>query len=406
MGFYIKLAWRNIFRNKRRTFLTGLIIGIGLASMIFTDASIVGMKENMISSATSSFLGEAEIHREGFQESQDNTMTIQDSDRIITMLKRDSRVKTFTERVISFGTVSSPADISSVVIYGIDGETEKAVSKIDESLTDGSYLTRQKGALIGADLAEELESSVGDRIVLTVSKAETGELSQDLFTVSGIFKMHIKEMDSSMVLIRLDEAQKLIGVAGKIHEIALQFQDIQYARNSGKAFSQKYSLFGNKAETWPELVPELQYILNMTDISIGIVVILVFAIIIFGIINTLFMSLYERTFEFGVLRAVGTRPAQMRNLIVFEAGSLALYSIILGMGLGFLVTFIGSVVGFDLTGVDLAGATFTGRIYTVFNLRQFTLHPFLILVFTVLVSLYPARHVSKMSITDALRRSL
>jgi ABC-type lipoprotein release transport system permease subunit len=410
MGFYLKLAWRNVFRNRRRTFLTGLIIGVGLAAMIFMDAWVMGMKENIIASATSSFIGQAQIHRKGYQESQENNLTIQGLGTIVSMLEEDPHVKNFTERAMSFGTVSSPSDIGSIVLYGIDPVKEKPLSKIDEAIISGAYLqagpSGTNGVLIGADLADTLEVAVGDRIVITVARAGSGELSQNLFRVSGIFKMHIEELDSSVALIPLATAQRMIGLNGQVHEIAIQFTGIQYATLSGAEFSAKYSLPGDTAETWQELVPQIKAILQMTSISIGVTVIIVFAIIIFGILNTLFMSLYERIFEFGVLRAVGTRPAMMRNLIVIEAGILALYSILLGMALGAVLTTIGSIFGMDLTGVELSGATFTGKIYTVFALRQYLLYPAFIFGFTVLVSLFPARFASRMSITKALRRTL
>jgi ABC-type lipoprotein release transport system permease subunit len=408
MRFYLKLAWRNIFRNRRRTFLTGLIIGLGLTSMIFVDASMVGMKENMISAATSSFLGDAEIHRSGFQESQDATMTIGQLNRVVSMLRDDPHVASFTERTICNATVSSPADLASVVLYGIVPDSEQALSKVDESMIEGSYLETdgQGRALLGAELAESLDVSVGDRVVLTVSKAGTGELAQNLFRVGGIFRMHIQEMDTSVVLVPLEQAQQMLGIGRGVHEIAVRFRRLEYATAGQKEFSQRYSSFGNAAETWPQLLPQIKYMLDMTNISIAITVIIVFAMIIFGIINTLFMALYERIFEFGVLRAVGTRAGKLRTLIVFEAGSLAIYSIALGMILGAVATLIGSLVGLDLTGVELAGATFTGRIYTVFALRQFTLYPLLVFAFTLLVSLYPAGHAARMSVARALQRAI
>jgi ABC-type lipoprotein release transport system permease subunit len=408
MSYYLKLAWRNIFRNRRRTFLTGLIIGVGLAAIIFTDAYIIGMKQNMVSSATSSFLGHAQIHRAGFQDSLDPEMTISQAARVIQQLARDPQVAAFSERTVAYGTVSAPADIVSAVIYGIDPETEPVLSKLDESMIRGSYLEAgQNGnALIGQKLAEKLEAQVGDRIVLTVSKAGSGELSQSLFRVGGVFRMNIEELDSSAVFIPLRAAQGMLGIGSNIHEIAVRFRLDEYAVEGQKQFSQSYSRFGNVAETWPQLVPQLKYVLDMTNISIAVTVILVFAMIVFGIINTMFMALYERTFEFGVLRAVGTRPGRLRNLIVIEAGSLAVYAVVLGMVLGALVNLIGSITGLDLTGVELAGTTFTSRIYPVFTLRQFTLYPILVFGFTLLVSLYPAGHAARMSVARALQRAL
>ncbi len=414
MNMYFKLAWRNIFRNRRRTFLTGLIIGIGLASMMFTDAIVVGMKENMISSVTSSFLGEAQIHLEGFEEDMDGEKTIARRQEIRERLSSDPRIAHFSERTASFGTISSPSDIQSIVLYGIDPQTEADISKVDEAIVEGSYFfegdsedvkTGRGGVLIGSRLAERLEVSIGDRIVLSVTEAETDELAQDMFRLAGIYTMDIDEMDTSMAFIRLDQSRRLLSIGEESHEIAVDFADVRGAA-TGETFPEDYSLYGNKAETWQQIVPQMKKMLDMTDFSVGVVMIIVFAVIIFGIINTLFMSLYERIFEFGVLRAVGTRASRLRKLIVLEAGSLALYSVIIGMLLGALIIYIGSIHGMNLSGVEFAGATFTEEIKTVFRLRQFTLHPLLIFLFTVLVSLYPARYAGRMSITHALRKTM
>jgi len=419
MKFYLKLAWRNIFRNRRRTFLTGLIIGIGLASIMFTDAFVVGMKENMIRSVTSSFLGDAQIHREGFQESFDGELTVERPGELRSKLREDPAVRSFTERTSSFGTISSPADINSIVIYGIDPQRERGISKIDEAIVEGSYLGEaamgaeaesspswEGGVLIGEKLAERLEVSIHDRIVISVSNVETGDLAQNMFRVRGIYSMQIDELDGSVAFIPLEAAQQLLGLDGGLHEIALSFHEIRYASRRGEEFMAAYSTYGNRAETWEELVPQMRKMLAMTDYSVGVVLIIVFVVVIFGIINTLFMSLYDRLFEFGVLRAVGTRSAGLRWLIVLESASLAFYSILIGLALGAMVIYIGSIYGMNLSGVEFAGATFTEEIKTVWRARQFTLHPLLVFLFTVLVSFYPAHYAGRMSISQALRKTL
>ncbi|MFW6137977.1 MAG: ABC transporter permease, partial [Spirochaetota bacterium] len=308
--------------------------------------------------------------------------------------------------VMSPGTISSPANISSIMIYGIDPVREKPLSKMDEAITRGSYVQDAGDIMIGAELAEKLHVKTGSRVVITVSKADSSELSQHMLRVKGIYRMHIDQLDASAAFLTLEQAQELLGLGEGIHEIAVSFTQFNYALEHKKEFSGRYSKYGNIAETWPLLIPQLKYIIDMNDMMMGVMVVLVFAVIIFGIINTLFMSLYERTFEFGVLRAVGTRPGGLRKLIVFEAGSLAVYAVLMGIALGTGFNMVGSVVGMDLTGVELAGATFTSRVYTSFTVRQYTLHPLLIFGFTVLVSLYPASHAARMSVTDALRKTL
>lgn len=411
MSFYLKMAWRNIFRNRRRTFLTGLIIGIGLASIMFTDAIVVGMKENMITSVTSSFIGDAQIHREGFQDTLSTDMTISKRSELMQQLKKDTHTAHITERTASWGTISSPADIQSIMLYGVDPESEKPVSRIDEAVVEGTFLTGNNSGsigevLIGTKLAERLEAGVGDRIVVSAADAYSDEIVQNLFRVVGIYYMQIDEMDSSMAFIPLQTAQEMLGIDDEVHEIAVSFTDISYAAASGDDFTGKYSRHGNIAETWPQLMPQMKNMLDMTDFSVGIVLIIVFIVIVFGIMNTLFMSLYERLFEFGVMRAVGTRTTNLKTLIIFEAGSLGVYASLLGIILGALLIFIGSMTGFNLSGIEFAGTTFTENIYTVFRLRQFLLYPLLIMLFTALVSFYPARYAGRMSITHALRKTL
>ncbi len=134
--------------------------------------------------------------------------------------------------------------------------------------------------------------------------------------------------------------------------------------------------------------------------------IILFGIVAFGIINTLFMSLYERLFEFGVLRAVGTRPSGVRKLIVFEAGALSILSIIIGSILGFIITFIVTKTGIDYRGIEFAGTTFHELIYPVIHFQQFIIYPAALFLFTLFIGLYPALIAGRMSIANALRKSL
>jgi ABC-type lipoprotein release transport system permease subunit len=138
----LKLAWRNIFRNKRRTILSGIAIGIGLASLIFTDALMIGMKESMIRSATGTFLGQAQIHAKGFRETLEVEKTIHDLDSVIMQLNNDPDINHYAVRTQAFGMITSPANVSSVIFYGIDPEMEKHISKIKEAVRKGSYLSR------------------------------------------------------------------------------------------------------------------------------------------------------------------------------------------------------------------------------------------------------------------------
>lgn len=408
MVFYIKLAWRNIFRNKRRTIIAGIAIGIGLASMIFTDALMIGMIDSMIRSVTSSFIGDGQIHGQDFRLTQDVEKTINNLDEVVAALQNELAVEHFSLRTSTFGMITSPANVSSVLFMGVDPKTEKALSQIDDAIQEGDYFADNNplDLIIGRELADLLEVELGDRVVVTVSQAESGDLSQELFRVSGIYSFHIKDLDTGMAFARLGKAQQMLGIGTDVHEIVLKFKDMRFPLQEENPFWAKYSTGGNEAVSWTDIFPELKLMFSLTWITMIILGAILFGIVAFGIINTLFMSLYERLFEFGVIRAVGTRPSGVRKLIVFEAGALSVVSIVLGAALGLVLTFIISKVGIDYRGIEFAGAFFTEMLYPVLHIRQFIIYPLATFLFTVLVGLYPATVAARMSVAKALRKSL
>jgi ABC-type lipoprotein release transport system permease subunit len=408
MGFTIKLAWRNIFRNKRRTIIAGIAIGVGLATLIFTDALILGMRTNMIHSATAAYSGEGQIHRQGFRLTQDVGKTINGIDEVIAGLEKEETVEAFTRRAVSFGMITSPANVSSVLFVGLDPESEKPLSHLDDNIQKGSFFSgsEARDIVIGSELADLLEVSLGDRVVLTVSQAGSGSLAQDMFRVSGIYHFNIKEMDGGFAFVRLGKAQEMLGIGTGVHEIAIKFRSLEYAAEDNMSFWEKYSVNGNEAVSWMVLLPQLKAVLNMVWISLIFMAVLLFGIVAFGIINTLLMSLYERMFEFGVIRAVGTRPGGVRRLVVFEAGALAVLSIAMGTLLGLILTLIVMKTGIDYRGIEFAGTTFYEMLYPELHLQQFLIYPAAVFLFTLLVGLYPAGVAARMSISDALRKSL
>jgi len=379
MWLYIKLAWRNIFRNKRRTVIASTAIGIALACLLFFDSFIIGLEHNMIASATSSFLGHAQIHRQEFRHTQEPAYTINNPDQIMQSLKQETIV-----------------------------QAEKAVSKVDDAVRKGDFFKGQKpqDIVIGSELAEILEVSLGERVVLTLAQAESGDLSQDMFRVSGIYHFGVREMDSGMVFIHIKKAQDMLNISGQVHEIAIKFKSLQYASDDNLAFWSKYSHNGNEALSWGELLPDLKGVFEMTGVFRSVMSLLLMFVVIFGIVNTLFMSLYERMFELGVLRAVGTRPWGVMKLMICESGALAVLSIAVGLFLGLIITGLFTITGIDYRGIEFAGSVIQEVVFPVMKPFQFIIYPIGLLLFMVLVGLYPAVVAARMSIADAIRKSL
>jgi ABC-type lipoprotein release transport system permease subunit len=408
MTMLLKLAWRNVLRNKRRTFLSGTAVGITLASLMLIDGLYIGMLKGMIMTATDTFLGQGQIHAKGFSDTLEVEKTINGSEDILTSLSKEPLLESFSPRTASFAMISSPSGVSSVLLYGIDPEREKNISMIDEAVKEGEYLQPEgeRQILIGSKTAETLEVELGDRIVLTVAQSGTGELSQEMFRISGIFHMGIREADSGMAFIQIDKARRLLALGAGTHEIVLKFKNLDNAGDRTLPFWRSYSMNGNEALGWRDLIPQLDGVIKMTEISTIITSVLVFCIVAVIIMNALFMSLYERMFEFGVLRAVGTRPSKMALIIFFEAASLSVISIIMGLALGYGVVTFFSWYGIDYRGIEFAGITVNELLYPELALKQFTIYPLLIFIFSLVAAIYPALFAAKMTPAKAMQRSL
>ncbi len=408
MSLSVKLAWRNIFRNKRRTYITGTAIAVGLASLIFLDAIYIGMADNMIGSATASFTGEGQIHAVDFLQTQQGEKTVAGLAGVVDGLRREDSIKSFTLRTLSQGMVTSTEGVEPVLLVGVQPKSEMAVSQVDDAITQGAFFVADdpQNVVIGSKLAEILEVGLGDRLVITVTQAESGNLSQDLFRISGIYHFNVDELDDGLAFIRLSKAQKMLGLGNSVHEIALTFKDRRISQDESNPFWSRYSKSGNEALGWTRLFPQLKSIYDLSQLGLLIVGVILFAVVSLGIINTLFMSIYERMFEFGVLRAVGTRPGGIRRLVVLEAGALALLSIAMGIVLGFGITLIISKTGLDYKGIEFAGATIRELIYPTLQIKQFILYPACVLLFTLLVGCYPAWYAAKMSLVGAMKKTL
>ena len=402
---FVKLAWRNVLRNKRRTLLSASAIGIGVATLIFTDAMMIGWKDLMIKNATSTFMGEAQIHHKEFRQMFETEKTIPNHSEIFESLNKEPKVKNWTARTQSFAIISSAANSYSIAVSGIDPTKERPISKIDDNIKVGKFLQKndKNSILIGHKLAEILEVELDDKIVVTVANAETSDMSQEMFRIRGIFDFGIREMDRNMAFIPLSMSQKLFGIGDKINEIVILFNNLNLKGEINLPFWNKLKQNDEiAAESWLELQPELSAVLEMIDYSIFILGAILFLVVAADIINTLFMSLYERMYEFGILRAVGTRSLNLGKLILLESACLALISSVIGIVAGFLITLYFSKRGIDYSGTEFVSVSMD-FVYPVLKWNQFVIYPVITIFFTVITGLYPAIYATRMKVAKTLK---
>ncbi|MBP7433933.1 ABC transporter permease [bacterium] len=402
----LKMAIRNILRNKRRSFVAAAAISIGLTALIFVDGLMEGMTVNMVKAATSTFMGEAQIHYDGFTDTMEVEKVITDPETLLKQLENEPEIKSFAPRVKTLGMVTSAANVQSLLLVGIDPQKEKELSKMDEALIEGEYISdsSEKGIMIGQGLADILEVTVGDRLVITLAQAHTGEMAQEMMRVKGIFKLGTREFDRSMAFIPIERARVMLGLEGAVHEIAVNFKDHKKTWEKNLPIWTKYSNNGNKFENWMLLMPEMDAMLSMSAYSKYIVGFILFLLVAGVIINTLFMSIYERMFEFGVMRAIGAKPVYTGTLVVFESAVLAVVSTILGIISALLLNLIFSKVGIDYTGTEFMSVAMTEFVYPVMTVEQYTSFPVSLIIFTMIVSIYPAWYAAKIKPAVAMKK--
>lgn len=417
MNVVTRLAQRNIFRNTRRTLLTIMLIGCGLAALLFTDAFVRGMAASLIKISTDTFLGEAQIHQHGFREANDVDIYIQDTEKLSQTLNSTKEIKAYSLRTITGGMLSSSENVSAAVIFGVDADQEATVSKLKKAMVRGQYLSgnhdgnasgtnrNSNEILIGVDLAELLEVDLGDRIVVTLSQAHGGELSQELFRLSGLFHFNDRHMDKGMAFINLPKSQTMLGIDG-VHEVAIRLQSIDLADDSSLDLWQKLNNENLETLNWRELTPQLSSILNMSSYSTLIVSIIMFTLVALGLINSMFMSIYERHNEFGILLAIGTRPQQLFWQILLEGFLIGLLSLASGVVLGIALSYWKSIDGIDYSGMEMSGVTMNDPIYLIIKYLSFAKIALSILVITALSCIYPAIHAARLQPSFAMRKAL
>ena len=402
----LKLAWRNLFRNVRRTLLTVMLVGFSLVALILTDGIMIGIQESMVGTITQTLAGEAQIHRRGFLDDMDEALFIADPEPIIELVEANEAIAAYAPRVLSAGMISSSYNIAGGLVYGVDADREISVSKIKQAIIEGEYLSGSpRQILLGMPMAELLEVSLGDRIVVTVSEVETGEIGQELFRLSGILEFGVPEIDEGLVFINLGVAQRVIGLDEGVHEIAVRFKNPEDAKNRNHSFYSEVNDDDIEALSWLDLSSAISSFIEIADYGTLIIGIVLFLLAALGLINSLFMSIYERIYEFGVAKAIGTTPRGIVGLVMLESFLIALVSCAIGSILGYYVNSWFEANGIPMGTFEVEGVVLQG-VYTKVVIEQFVTLPFYVLLLVLVAAIYPAMFASRIVPATALQRSL
>lgn len=396
MILYLRLAWRNIWRHRRRTIIVALAIGLTMWLMMFYDGMVAGFQDAIYGSAIKVLGGNVQIHAPGYKEkaAQMPLLPLADDQAAVKAALAQPNVVAASRRIITSGLASNSEGAFAVTIAGVDPETEVNVSLVGQKdkVAQGRYLTADDRdmAYIGNGLAIAMNLKVGDRFTLA-GRATHNQTRSATMTVVGIYDVGMADIEKRTVYISLTRAQDLYGLNGQITEVAVALKQI--GQEPGVINALKAALPNVEMSSWQTNYPELESILGTKGAAMDIFSYIMMVIVAIGILNLLLMAVFERTREIGVLGAIGLKPHQIALLFVLEGAMMGVVGVAFGVALGILMNAIFSQVGFDysaFTSMTSYTALISGRVYTSLGTEKLLGHVLVVLVVAVLASLYPA----------------
>lgn len=402
MLVYLKLAWRNIWRNSKRTLITQFALVVALSLMIACSGLTWGLVKQMERNATLLGPGEIQIHSPGYLDDRSIYRVIDHPDMIINRIEKTGAKA--TPRLQGFGLVSQEENSSGAQILGIDLVREKQVTEFHSHLFKGSFLKNPMDVLLGKKIAVTLDASIGDELVI-VTQAADGSIGNDLYRVAGILRGISEEIDRSTIMMSMTDFKDIFSLGDVATEIAVRRGDKTENLNSLRDRI-KNSIPREEVKTWREIFPAVSDMLELTDLSIYILLIIIYLAGSLVMLNTMLMSVFERIKELGIMMAIGFRPVQVLVLIFLETFFLTLCGSLVGLLCGVSLSLYLTHYGLDLSSIT-EGFSFVGiraepHWFAVTNFN--TVFPPVIFLFVIslLAVIYPAIKASLLKPVDAL----
>ena len=398
MGELIRMAWRNVWRNKRRTLIALFAIALGLVFLAFIDGAIAGFQQAIFGNAVRLYGGNVQVHAPGYQEKSKRLplLALTDAESVVQAARAQPQVVAASRRINTGGFVSSREASMPVVITGIEPEEEAPVGLLARNIAQGRYLATddQDVILIGQAMAIRLKVDVGDRIRL-MGRATHEQMRRRTMTVAGIYDLGLSEVEKRMVYVSLVEAQTLFDLRGRATEVVVALESV--GQEGVVTAEMQAALPGYEVASWEKLNPEMKQSLDVDKLVMNIFGLVVLLIAGVGILNLMLMAVFERTREIGLLAAMGLKRREILGLFFLEGVLIGLLGALVGCALGGLVVSAVGQVGIEFSVASELGemmALLGDRLYPKLQMNLLIGRALTVAVIAVLASLYPAWQAS------------
>ena len=400
----LKLAFRNILRNRRRSLFTGLSMLVGYMLLVISLSMQEGSYHWILKAYTQSQSGHIQINHPEYIEQPTLYKTVNELDELLTWLKQFDWITHAVPRIEGAGLVYGEQESSTLPIMGIDVENEAKISTIKDRIAQGEYFkSTEHHVILGAQAAKQLNANIGDSLVI-ISQAIDGSMANDLFEVVGILE-NPQARDAMLLYMPLPVMQTFMVMENKAHRVLVNTADYRqadfYAQTLNNALQRDFETI--QAHTWKQVEKEFYRTMQAdkqgNQVSIYIIVFLV----CLGVLNTILMSLLERKGEYGVLRAIGAGRLHLFNMIMLEALMLCAMCCFVGLLAVIPINIFFTHIGVTLDQpMDISGIAFTALKGTM-EPWVFTLPFALMLMSTALLTMVPAIRAARIKPLDGMR---
>ena len=403
MRTILKIAWRNIWRTPMRSLIVIGSIVMGIWAGIFVVAFSYGLNKQRTESSIKNAISHIQIHHPEYQKEYDSKFYLGEPDQLNSVLESDKSIESYAFRTLLNGMVSSPIKSNGVRIIGVNKNQEKELTSIYSGLVKGTYFEskRRNPILIGEALAEKLKVKLQSKVVLTFQDTENTIIS-GAFRVCGIYKTQYSKYDQGTVFIENKDLHRLLK-SENFHQVALLCNSIDQVDSTYNSL--KTNLPEYEVKDWKSIAPELAYADKIMESWLFLIMIIIMLALIFGIINTMLMAVFERRKELGMLMAIGMNRSKIFLLILIETLFLSLIGAPTGLVLGALTIKITSETGINLAFISkgLENVGLGSVIYPQIESYFYLFITVMVFLFTLIAAIYPSRKALMLKPTEAIR---
>ncbi len=402
------MAFRNVFRQKRRSLLTALTMLGGFVLCAVAIGLSDGSFNGMVNAFTRSRMGHIQIHAQGYLDRPSLSKSIRNYRSVGRTIEAEPDTVAWAPRVYSAGLVSVGERSDSSRIVGIDPALEVRATSFDRKIVQGRSFSAGAGKeiILGVGLARSLKASVGADVVI-VSQASDGSLANDRYRLVGLADTGDMATDRTTLYLRLADAREFLVLGDEAHEIIVIARSLGRVAALDADLHRSLTPLGLDVEPWQEFAKAFYLAMKADQRGHSILLLILFIVVAIGVLNTALMSVLERRREYGVLKALGTKPRQVFALILLEIQVLALISIVLGAGLSLPLNIFFSHHPIRMGGALSEPMTFGGMDFRSFaaevNVRSFVIPAITVLLSAFLVSLMPAVKAARVEPAKSIR---